>query len=161
MAPTARERWKQDVANRARELADLVRDSGLDREMWALELNRCYDLSDLDPHGFGNKFFNGSVLGLLKLGLEGPQAFIGLPEFLEYIAENAGTMIDRRDLVMGSPNVSSARRAYFARSLTAELMKLYEDNEPMRPVVLAFIRAAFDDPSFEPSQLSRLVPVAD
>lgn len=161
MVPSRRKRWKKEVEEKACELAKLVRDSGIDNEasFMILEMQHCYDLSNKDPSGFGSKFFEEPVSKLIPRD-SGPDAFFTLSEFLLYVAQRVDPVLDKHEPFSSTPsggNPEAPKRAYFAKYLNRNLENFYGADFPIRTVLKAFICAAFDDPNFGESQLSRIL----
>lgn len=163
MMPSQRKRWKKQVEEKACELAKLVRDSGIDNEtcFLILEMQHCYDLSKKDPSGFGSKFFEEPISKLIPHN-GGPNAFFTLSEFLLHVAQKVDSVLDRCEPFSSAPsggNPIAPRRAYFANQLNHNLKKWYgaDSSISLRHVLKAFICAAFDDPNFSDSQLSRIL----
>ncbi len=164
MMPSQRARWKNNVEEKAVELAKLVKDSGVDTDtsFLILEMQRCYDLSKKDPLGFGSNFFEKPVSQLIARD-GGPDAFFTLSEFLLYVAQHVSSVLDKQEPFSSTPsggNSLAPKRGYFAKHLNRELGKWYEDDTfPIRRVLKAFICAAFDDPDFGDTQLSRALKI--
>ncbi|MDO8706031.1 MAG: hypothetical protein Q7J84_13900 [Sulfuricaulis sp.] len=161
MMPSQRKRWKKEVEEKACELAKLVRDSGIDIDtsFMILEMQHCYDLSKKDPSGFGSKFFEEPASKLIPRD-GGPDAFFTLSEFLLYVAQKVDSVLDKHEPFSSTPSggkPEAPRRAYFAKDLNRNLEDLYGADFPIRAVLKAFICAAFDDPDFGESQLSRIL----
>jgi len=167
-AASPRDKMKVEIFNTAKRLADMVRETGLNQHMVCFPGFDIKDKADAAAKKTAEEVVYGGIAK--AFGVEGAEKLIEaknnrvndwmpIAGFLDCLAESASDVIDCNDIEMPSPTDSKMGRAYLARYLTQEIMELFGDRDPMRPVVVQFIRAAMNDTNFEDSQLSRLAPI--